>query len=856
MRKAQKQEVINCIKSLRQAHEEIKAALNRSDYSRVQNMLSECQDFAVAIGENIEKLEGEGHATVACLEAYCEALYQAYGQLDSADGISAGKIYKELRRQLLRVEDSAERDIRIRTEVVFLPYKASMWDSLESVYLAAKADPDCDAYCIPIPYYDKNPDGSFGQMHYEGLDYPEYVDTIYWQNYNLEERKPDAIYIHNPYDDGNYVTSVHPRFYSDNLKKHTECLVYIPYYATAGGMSEGQALCAAYFNVDYIVIQAEKYRKFFDAGIPDEKFLALGSPKFDSVIHKCQNPPEPPKEWNLSDGQWEKIKKGKIYFYNTSIGGMLGNTDAFLKKMRYVFDIFKGREDACLLWRPHPLMDSTFNSMRREYKPRYDALKREFVEENIGILDETTDMENTIALSDVYIGDSLTSVISLFGVVGKPMFILNNYINTLPEKDDWRGERINLQFDPWGDDRYQVTENNQLWYSEKNDYHYKFYMDLETGYAGGGYYMRALAIKDKIYVLPLYAQHLLIIKDKKIRRIDFPETVKQELAFYSYSYSQKYIFLFPYKYSYMVRINIEIEEICYLQGINCFNVRYIEGEWRTGGICLYENELIFASPEDNQFLFMDIDTLKVQSLRCNSRCNQGVQEMIVNGDELWLVPLNGMTITCWNPKTGEVREYGNVPQGFKSVKWPYEYECEEHPFGTVAFSGENGKENIIVSPHWGNMYLSLDRESGRMEKWDPPMELKNRGRNGYFITVGMGRFVITFPQRGKANCRLWYAPERKLYDINIDTKEYKEVEIDFDYDDLITHEPGFMEESEGMQYCLKENAFNSLKDLLDDKITGNQFDRERQIKAFSRINANTEGTCGRNVHHLVKGKIT
>ncbi|MCM1237294.1 MAG: hypothetical protein NC489_45075 [Ruminococcus flavefaciens] len=43
-------------------------------------------------------------------------------------------------------------------------------------------------------------------------------------------RKPDIIYFHNPYDNWNLVTSVGPRFYSSNLKKYTEKLVYIPYF--------------------------------------------------------------------------------------------------------------------------------------------------------------------------------------------------------------------------------------------------------------------------------------------------------------------------------------------------------------------------------------------------------------------------------------------------------------------------------------------------------------------------------------------------------------------------------------------------------------------------------------------------
>ena len=41
---------------------------------------------------------------------------------------------------------------------VFLPYKVSMWDSMETVWKAADKDPDCDAYVVPIPYFDKDQD--------------------------------------------------------------------------------------------------------------------------------------------------------------------------------------------------------------------------------------------------------------------------------------------------------------------------------------------------------------------------------------------------------------------------------------------------------------------------------------------------------------------------------------------------------------------------------------------------------------------------------------------------------------------------------------------------------------------------
>ncbi|MDE6568246.1 MAG: hypothetical protein K2K70_11015 [Lachnospiraceae bacterium] len=849
MRKAQKAQAEEFVRLLEQAHNEIKEVMDTGKNSIAADLLAQCQEGAMKLGELIEKTEGEGFSTICLLERYCELVYQIHEELNEEKVINANNAYKKLRKALIQIHNSIRNDIKVRLEVVFLPYKASMWDSLESVWMAADADPNCDAYVVPIPYYDKNNDGSLGTYHYEGGDLPENVPVVHYDAYDLEQRKPDVIYIHNPYDNGNFVTTVDPRYYSGELKKNTDLLVYIPYYSTTGGMAEGQASCPAYYNADYIIIQAEKYRRFFAADVPQEKLIVLGSPKFDRVIRLCENPPAPPETWK------KKMEGKKVYFYNTSIGGMLGNTEQFLKKMEYVFNCFKGREDACLLWRPHPLMESTFDSMRKPYHPFYEALKQRFIEEDWGIFDDTPDIEKTIALCDVYIGDSATSVTSLFGVAGKPLFILNNYIDTLPEADDWRGEWINPAFDMWGDDRYWVSRNNQLWFSEKNDYHYKFYMDLETGYSGGGYYMRAVEIKDKIYVLPRNARNLLVIEDKRIRKIEFKFEIMQDSAFSGYWYNEKYIFLFPLRYPFLVRFNIETEEAQYIDGIKQFNVRNINGEWRTGSRCPYGNELIFASPEDNQFLFMDMDTLQARMLSSASKSNLGTQGIVPDGDDLWLLPLNGMVITRWDPKTGELQEYSDLPQDFKSVKWPYELECEERPFGNITVSRENGEEHIVISPTWGNMYLTLDRETGRMEEWVPPITFTNRGKNCYFVADGMGGFVVTIPQRGKSDCRIWYAPERRLYDINIKTKECKEVEIAFDYEELREHASGFAEESEWMQYCLNESAFHSLKDLLNDNITGETFDRERQINAFSRVNVNTNGTCGINVYNFIGKKL-
>ena len=254
MRKAQKQQAEELVRQMEEAHGQLKKYIEQGSILSAMELLEECQNGGITLGTLIEGTEGEGHPTVSLLEEYCELSYQVHEQLSEKKEINTNKIYKLLRQKLIRISNSLKNDVRVRFEIAFFPYKVSMWDSLESVYLAAKEDPDCDAYCVPIPYYDLNPDRSFGKMHYEGnvrpdgtpIEYPKEIEITDWQEYNFEERRPDVIFIHNPYDNCSLVTSVHPRYYSGNLKQYTETLVYIPYYVTSGGMLAAQGMLPSY----------------------------------------------------------------------------------------------------------------------------------------------------------------------------------------------------------------------------------------------------------------------------------------------------------------------------------------------------------------------------------------------------------------------------------------------------------------------------------------------------------------------------------------------------------------------------------------------------------------------------------
>lgn len=447
MRKFQKQQILNIFKELHMIHLQCRDKLSAQMYPAVQNMLADCQEAAIQIGEFIENLEGEGTGAVSCMEQYCEILYQVNTQLQD---ISSQKAYKRLEGILLKAENEVTH-ITVRKEVVFLPYKASMWDSLESVYLAAREDKNCDAYVVPIPYYDKLQDGTFGEMHYEGGEYPENIEITHYEDYDLEERRPDVVYIHNPYDNCNLVTSVPERYFCSNLKKYTDCLVYIPYFVLKEIEPDNQVAIDAMKHfiflpgtiwADKVIVQSENMRQIYineyrkaakEGGLSQEhtdrkrlekKILGLGSPKLDKIRSVKKSDFDIPEEWRKviekPDGSWKKI-----IFYNTGVGALLENEGKMIEKMKSVFRTFKEQQDdVALLWRPHPLVPTTIQAMKPELWTEYEQLVQTYRQEGWGIYDDSADMDRAVVLSDAYYGDA-SSVVQVYQETGKPVMIQN-----------------------------------------------------------------------------------------------------------------------------------------------------------------------------------------------------------------------------------------------------------------------------------------------------------------------------------------------------------------------------------------------------------------------------------------------
>lgn len=587
MRKHQQNQILDIIATLNEANAEIKRLFLCGEISSVLELLRECQNGVVQIGEFIERIEGEGTQTVTLLEEYHESLYSIGMGIETVDT----SFIKHLKKQLLFIENSVRTELaQNKIEVVFLPYKASMWDSLESIWLAAKADSQCDVYVIPIPYFDKNPDGSFREMHYEGKHYPEYVHVIDYKQYDFEGRRPDVVFIHNPYDDRNYVTSVDPFFYSRNLKKFTDNLVYVPYFIMAEispndqeAVERVEHYCTVpgVYNADKVIVQSENIRKIYVDVLTkvtskdmkkhwESKVLGLGSPKVDKVLNTKKEDLDIPEDWlkiiQKPDGSWKKI-----VFYNITVGTFLKSGEKMLDKIEDVLAVFEmNKEELALLWRPHPLIKSTLISMRPQLWKRYRKIREQYIQEGWGIYDDTADMDRAVVLSDAYYGDQ-SSVLQLYKMTDKPIMIQNTEVHS--EDNIEKSDKIRV----WAHDF--CVDGNDIWFvSGKPNVLFKYnVLSNETKVVSliqeeqlfqQGSFCSIIKGEKHIFLIPAWARniHIYDVMNQSFTKIKLKNIVEydKQILFVKGLLFDGYIYCIPSSYSFLVRICTKDLKVDYL----------------------------------------------------------------------------------------------------------------------------------------------------------------------------------------------------------------------------------------------------------------------------------------------------
>ena len=138
------------------------------------------------------------------------------------------------------------------------------------------------------------------------------IGNTIWQR-----EAPDVIFIHNPYDQYNSVTQLPKDYFSSELIKYTNHLVYIPYYVLENRISDIMTTMPGIRNSWKTIVQSETLRQqLIQSGMRENQIVALGSPKFDMVLDAERKYRELPEEWSALRGK-------RVYLYNTHLLGLI-----------------------------------------------------------------------------------------------------------------------------------------------------------------------------------------------------------------------------------------------------------------------------------------------------------------------------------------------------------------------------------------------------------------------------------------------------------------------------------------------------------------------------------------------------
>ena len=595
-----------------------------------------------------------------------------------------------------------------KKKIVFLPYKASMWDSLESIWKAAYEDKEnCNAYVVPIPYADLNPDGSAAKWHSERDLFPDYVPTLDYKTFDLEALHPDVIFIHNPYDNYNRVTSVDPRFYSSELKKYTDKLVYVPYFVLGepNNWTEEEEDKIAHFiltpgvlNSNLTIVQSEAMRKVYISVLSrhtnqakeywEERISGAGSPKFDKVAESKKEDFKLPEEW-------ESIINGrKTILYNTSISAMLEHSDTYMEKLRSVLETFKKQNDVALWWRPHPLLRATFESMRPSLLAEYDEIVSAYRREGWGIFDDTAELERSVALTDGYYGD-WSSVVHLYEATGKPVmeqifaFDEGHSISNVLDKTDLMSHFIRTQcsINISNSIYFFSDEMNALFRLDKKTMRQEYLCSFsDIPMLSSCLFTKALLYDEKIFFIPFIAKDIYIysLNTGSINRLVLNDT--DDNAYFTVNLINSHtILIFPmiyFKLAYICNLKtLEIIKISLDYGV--YDKEFSQrGEMPVflGG-AIQDDKFVANVFKDNRLCIYDIKLNKM-IWRKSDNLEKGLNaiESITNKDELLALNSGGDELLYLDIKGNIIKKkklpvnytanlyLQNIPMGYSGVR--------------------------------------------------------------------------------------------------------------------------------------------------------------------------------------------
>ncbi len=831
MRQFIKNNILELCSSTLEMH---KIILNENSIENRVEYLMLCQQSAVAIGntanEHIKNISDIDNL----LSTYCNNLLPLAQkqEIEQQDLKQQDDIISEVKHKITQEETTYE--------VVFLPYSASMWDSMASVYNAYKQKPNYTCIVVPIPYKTFDRQANTWKDCYEKDDFPPEINAVHYSEYSLEKNAPEAAFIHNPYDGYNYVTRVYEEYYSENIKRSVGILVYIPYYVTTGELQEEHLGLSAYKYANYIIVQSKSIKEQFKHTPFYEKVLALGSPKLDAVVEICEKGGIVPQEWKKT------LQGKKALMLNTTIGSFLSQGEFVINKLQAVFEYMKSVKDVSIIWRPHPLLGATIDSMRPQLRTEYDELVNYFVNENIGVLDTTPDITNTIAICDAYIGDDGSSVLNLFGIANKPVFIFNYY-----NRAYFRQEKTRLfctQLIKIDDEFYTTSNYFHGVYKVNNNFSMANVEALHAETFFESLYNYGVIYNGNLYLAPIMSKYFYrfnVQKSKFEKLLNFNEPVRCMKVL---RYKHKIIYL-PQRNNLVIiydTVKNKFSSIKFsIPPVSHDEIIYYADSYN---FTQMDKEVYITSNHSNIITCFNMKKETFTLHEVGSK-TQSYIDISFDGEYFWLAGVYKNEVIRWDKQNNQIESY-TMPDDFISWKSSYNRTL---PYAGLYCYGDY----IYTFPAFSNSMVKINKKTKESSLYMPNLfekQLTQQDMNGVIQYI---QGLPIYKNENEIVLQNGFDGEIFKIDLEKDEVECSYITIDDEsYNKVVVSalgkSKGFFRNDLKETFCKRENMLFSFEDFVKDIKEDNLQDvKILQKQALADIAENIDGSAGEKICNAI-----
>lgn len=424
--------VISNLEILKEATQEVdRLLINLQDINGALDLLNQCQETAIMIGNSIEGVYGEGLETVHNLEKYCETLFELF------NAVNCGNSFDEIISSLHNIISSgisvAQNELVDKLNIVFIVWTHKYWKEIAPYYNKYKNDSNYTVNVILVPYFDKNFNGKLTESYIELDKFPKDIKLTLFNDYDLKNNHPDIIYTQYAYDEYHDTMSIHPDYYTKNLFKYTDKLIYVPYIkATPSAGNERDVESMQYYinspgivYADMVVIDTNENKKAYidyliskdngyDAKELDNKFILAKELLADT-------------DDNINNDNLYKKKKTLLFNVDTSF--IIEYKKAAIDKLKEVYGLFMDNKDKLnIIW-----TSQTDENILTEY------ISKELVEEYHELIMHVRNVDN-ITYIDMLVKEdkysiNIEEIDVYYGVAGvlahqirgksKPVMIMN-----------------------------------------------------------------------------------------------------------------------------------------------------------------------------------------------------------------------------------------------------------------------------------------------------------------------------------------------------------------------------------------------------------------------------------------------